>query len=47
MIPIAYLISIIPLEYALELYSKYELLFLSMTFKEEKDKKLKLDIELR
>ena len=42
MIPIAYLISIIPLEYALELYSKYELLFLSMTFKEEKDKKTKI-----
>lgn len=42
MIPIAYLILIIPLEYALELYSKYELLFLSMTFKEEKDKKTKI-----
>lgn len=42
MIPIAYLISIIPLEYAFELYSKYELLFLSMTFKEEKDKKTKI-----
>lgn len=41
-IPIAYLILIIPLEYALELYSKYELLFLSMTFKEEKDKKTKI-----
>lgn len=42
MIPIAYLILIIPLEYALELYSKYELLFLRMTFKEEKDKKTKI-----
>lgn len=42
MIPIAYLILIIPLEYALELYSKYELLFLRMTFKEEKDKKNKI-----
>lgn len=41
-IPIVYLILIIPLEYALELYSKYELLFLSMTFKEEKDKKTKI-----
>lgn len=42
MIPIAYLILIIQLEYALELYSKYELLFLRMTFKEEKDKKTKI-----
>ena len=42
MIPIVYLILIIPLEYALELYSKYELLFLRMTFKEEKDKKTKI-----
>lgn len=42
MIPIAYLILIIPLEYALELYSKYELLFLRMTFNEEKDKKIKI-----
>lgn len=42
MIPIAYLLLIIPLEYALELYSKYELLFLRMTFKEEKDKKTKI-----
>ena len=41
-IPIVYLILIIPLEYALELYSKYELLFLRMTFKEEKDKKTKI-----
>lgn len=41
-IPIAYLILIIPLEYALELYSKYELLFFRMTFKEEKDKKTKI-----
>ena len=41
-IPISYLILIIPLEYALELYSKYELLFLRMTFKEEKDKKTKI-----
>ena len=41
-IPIAYLILIIPLEYALQLYSKYELLFLRMTFKEEKDKKTKI-----
>ena len=41
-IQIVYLILIIPLEYALELYSKYELLFLRMTFKEEKDKKTKI-----
>lgn len=41
-IPIVYLILIIPLEYALELYSKYELLFLRMNFKEEKDKKTKI-----
>lgn len=41
-IPIVYLILIIPLEYALELYSKYELFFLRMTFKEEKDKKTKI-----
>ena len=41
MIPIVYLILIIPLEYILELYSKYEVLFLRMTFKEEKDKKTK------
>ena len=40
MIPIVYLIFIIPLEYALELYSKYELLFVRMSFKEEKDKKI-------
>ncbi len=39
MIPIVYLILIIPLEYILELYSKYELLFVRMSFKEEKDKK--------
>ena len=42
MIPIVYLILIIPLEYILELYSKYEVLFLRMTFKEEKDKKTKI-----
>ncbi len=41
MIPIVYLILIIPLEYALELYSKYESLFVRMTFKEEKNKKVK------
>lgn len=42
MIPIVYLVLIIPLEYVLELYSKYELLFLRMTFKEEKDKRTKI-----
>lgn len=41
MIPIVYLILITPLEYALELYSKYETLFVRMTFKEEKNKKVK------
>lgn len=40
MIPIVYLILIIPLEYILELYFKYELLFVRMSFKEEKDKKI-------
>ena len=44
MIPIVYLILIIPLEYILELYSKYEVLFLRMTFKEEKDKRIRLPI---
>lgn len=42
MIPIVYLILIISLEYILELYSKYEVLFLRMTFKEEKDKRIRL-----
>lgn len=42
MIPIVYLILIIPLEYILELYSKYEVLFVRMTFKEEKDKRIRL-----
>lgn len=42
MIPIVYLILIIPLEYILELYSKYEVLFLRMTFKEEKDKRIRV-----
>ena len=42
MIPIVYLILIIPLEYILELYSKYEVLFLRMIFKEEKDKRIRL-----
>ena len=41
MIPIIYLILIIPLEYALELYSKYEMLFCRMSLKEENDKKIK------
>lgn len=44
MIPIVYLILIIPLEYILELYSKYEVLFVRMSFKEAKDKKFKEDI---
>ncbi len=41
MIPIVYLVLIIPLVYILELYSKYELLFFRMTFKEEKDNQIK------
>lgn len=40
MIPIVYLLLIIPLEYILELYSKYELLFVRMSFKEKKDEKI-------
>lgn len=42
MIPIVYLIMIIPLEYFFELYAKYEVLFVRMTFKEEKDKSVRL-----
>lgn len=40
MIPIVYLFLIVPLEYVLELYSKYELLFARMSFKESEDKKI-------
>ncbi|MCR3761928.1 hypothetical protein KYB31_23435 [Clostridium felsineum] len=40
MIPISYLLLIIPLLYAIELYSKYELLFVRMSFKEEKNSKI-------
>lgn len=39
MIPIVYLILIIPLEYLIELYSKYEVLFIRMFFKNSDDKK--------
>lgn len=42
MIPIVYLVLIIPLEYLLELYSKYELLFLRMSYKEENNKKIRI-----
>lgn len=42
MIPIVYLFLIVPLEYALELYSKYELLFIRMSFKEPEDKKIQM-----
>lgn len=42
MIPIVYLLLIIPLEYLLELYSKYELLFLRMSYKEENNKKIRI-----
>lgn len=43
MIPIVYLILIIPLEYALEVYSKYEGLFIRMTFKEKDNKRIILN----
>lgn len=37
-IPIVYLLLATPLEYAFELYSKYEMLFIQMHFKEPSDK---------
>lgn len=37
-IPIVYLLLVTPLEYAFELYSKYEMLFRQMHFKEPSDK---------
>ena len=37
-IPIVYLFLTTPLEYAFELYSKYEMLFIRMRFKEPSDK---------
>lgn len=37
-IPIVYLLFVTPLEYAFELYSKYEMLFIQMHFKEPSDK---------
>lgn len=37
-IPIVYLLLVTPLEYAFELYSKYEMLFIRMHFKEPSDK---------
>lgn len=37
-IPIVYLLLVTPLEYAFELYSKYEMLFIQMDFKEPSDK---------
>ena len=40
-IPIVYLLLATPLEYAFELYSKYEMLFIQMHFKEPRDKKVK------
>lgn len=40
MIPIAYIILITPLEYAIELYSKYETLFFRISFKNSNDKKI-------
>lgn len=40
-IPIVCLLLVTPLEYAFELYSKYEMLFIQMHFKEPRDKKVK------
>ena len=40
-IPIVYLLFVTPLEYVFELYSKYEMLFIRMCFKEPRDKKVK------
>ena len=40
MIPIVYLILITPLEYTIELYSKYETLFFRISFKNSNDKKI-------
>lgn len=37
-IPIVYLLLVTPLEYAFELYSKYEMLFIQVHFKEPSDK---------
>ena len=37
-IPIVYLLLVTPLEYAFELYSKYEMLYIQMHFKEPSDK---------
>ena len=37
-IPIVYLLLVTPLEYSFELYSKYEMLFIQMHFKEPSDK---------
>ena len=37
-IPMVYLLFVTPLEYAFELYSKYEMLFIQMHFKEPSDK---------
>lgn len=37
-IPIVYLLLVTPLDYAFELYSKYEMLFIQMHFKEPSDK---------
>lgn len=40
-IPMVYLLFVTPLEYVFELYSKYEMLFVRMCFKEPRDKKVK------
>lgn len=46
-IPIVYLLLVTPLEYAFELYSKYEMLFIQMHFKEPSDKMVQRKRHLR
>lgn len=46
-IPIVYLLLVTPLEYAFELYSKYETLFTRMSFKEAKDKNIQRKRRIR
>ena len=46
-IPIVYLLLVTPLEYAFELYSKYEMLFIQMHFKEPSDKMVRRKRHLR
>lgn len=46
-IPIVYLLFVTPLEYAFELYSKYEMLFIQMHFKEPSDKMVRRERHLK